>query len=62
MVVGDGREDEKVFRWANWLGEKQVKDVTTVSLGSRSTDATATVTQGVSGKSELGSIPKWSSN
>ncbi|KAL6862520.1 Trehalose-6-P synthase/phosphatase complex subunit [Amphichorda felina] len=49
MVVGDGREDEKVFRWANWLGEKQVKDVTTVSLGSRSTDATATVTQGVSG-------------
>ena len=50
LVVGDGREDEKVFKWANYLGQDQVKDVVTVSLGSRSTEATATVTQGVSGK------------
>ncbi|KAL2260899.1 hypothetical protein VTK26DRAFT_4970 [Humicola hyalothermophila] len=50
MVVGDGREDEKVFKWANTLGEEGVvKDVVTVSLGSRNTEATATLTQGVSG-------------
>jgi trehalose 6-phosphate synthase/phosphatase len=50
MVVGDGRDDEKVFRWANILGdEKVVKDVVTVSLGNRNTEATATLTQGVSG-------------
>ncbi|KFH48637.1 putative alpha,alpha-trehalose-phosphate synthase [UDP-forming] 106 kDa subunit-like protein [Hapsidospora chrysogenum ATCC 11550] len=49
MVVGDGREDEKVFKWANWLGKEKVKEVTTVSVGSRSTEATATVTHGVSG-------------
>ncbi|TPX18339.1 uncharacterized protein E0L32_011750 [Thyridium curvatum] len=51
MVVGDGREDEKVFKWANGLGEdKVVKDVVTVSLSSRNTEAGATLTQGVSGK------------
>lgn len=49
MVVGDGREDEKVFKWANYLGEKTVQHAVTVNLGSRSTEATATVTQGVSG-------------
>jgi trehalose 6-phosphate synthase complex regulatory subunit len=50
MVVGDGREDEKVFKWANGLGdEKVVKEVVTVSLGTRNTEATATLTQGVSG-------------
>jgi trehalose 6-phosphate synthase/phosphatase len=52
MVIGDGREDEKVFKWANKLDkEKLVRDVVTVSLGSRSTEAGATLTQGVSGKS-----------
>lgn len=50
MVVGDGREDEKVFKWANRLGESAIKDVVTVSLGSRSTEAATTLTQGVSGK------------
>jgi trehalose 6-phosphate synthase complex regulatory subunit len=51
MVVGDGREDEKVFRWANNLhSESAVKDVVTVSLGNRNTEASATLTQGVSGK------------
>jgi trehalose 6-phosphate synthase/phosphatase len=51
MVVGDGREDEKVFRWANGLSEGgAVKEVVTVSLGSRNTEATATLTQGVSGE------------
>jgi trehalose-phosphatase len=52
MVVGDGREDEKVFKWANTLGEEgSVKDVITVSLGNRNTEAGATLTQGVSGTS-----------
>lgn len=50
MVVGDGREDEKVFKWANQLGESDtVKEVVTVSLGNRNTEAGATLTQGVSG-------------
>ncbi|EHK49789.1 uncharacterized protein TrAtP1_007623 [Trichoderma atroviride] len=50
MVVGDGREDEKVFKWANNLGnEAKIEHVVTVSLGSRSTEAAATLTQGVSG-------------
>lgn len=52
MVVGDGRDDEKVFKWANTLGEEDVvKDVVTVSVGKRgNTEATATLTQGVSGE------------
>ena len=59
MVVGDGREDEKVFKWANQLSTSgKVKDVTTVSLGTRSTEAAATVTQGVSGKLDNITIPK----
>jgi trehalose 6-phosphate synthase complex regulatory subunit len=51
MVIGEGREDEKVFKWANKLStDKAVKEVVTVSLGSRNTEATATLTQGVSGE------------
>ena len=50
MVIGDGREDEKVFKWANTLGDQGVvKEVVTVSLGTRNTEAAATLTQGVSG-------------
>lgn len=50
MVVGDGRDDEKVFKWANTLGdEKMIKEVVTVSLGNRNTEASTTLTQGVSG-------------
>jgi len=50
MVAGDGRDDEVIFRWANGLGKTdEVKNVTTVSLGSRNTEATATLTQGVTG-------------
>ncbi|RBR21389.1 uncharacterized protein FIESC28_04926 [Fusarium coffeatum] len=50
MVIGDGREDEKVFKWANRLQDDgSVKNVVTVSLGNRNTEATATLTQGVSG-------------
>ncbi|KAK0751846.1 family 20 glycosyltransferase [Schizothecium vesticola] len=50
MVVGDGREDEKVFKWANALGDDGiVKETVTVSLGTRNTEAKATLTQGVSG-------------
>ncbi|RDL36908.1 uncharacterized protein BP5553_06260 [Venustampulla echinocandica] len=50
MVVGDGRDDEVIFRWANDL-QKQlaVADVTTVSLSSRNTEAGYTLTQGVTG-------------
>lgn len=52
MVVGDGRDDEVIFRWANELGkDKTVENVTTVSLGSRNTEAGCTLTQGVTGKS-----------
>ena len=51
MVVGDGRDDEVIFRWANELGkDKTVANVTTVSLGSRNTEARCTLTQGVTGK------------
>lgn len=54
MVVGDGRDDEVIFRWANDLKEKKViKNVTTVSLGSRNTEATTTLTQGVTGELPL---------
>lgn len=54
MVVGDGRDDEVIFRWANELGkDKTVKNVTTVSLGSRNTEAACTLTQGVTGRSSV---------
>lgn len=50
MVAGDGRDDEVIFRWANELErDKTVKHVTTVSLGSRNTEAGCTLTQGVTG-------------
>ena len=51
MVAGDGRDDECIFRWANDLSkDKAVKNVTTVSLGNRNTEAGTTITQGVTGK------------
>jgi trehalose-6-phosphatase len=51
MVVGDGRDDEVIFRWANELGNNRtIEHVTTVSLGSRNTEAGCTLTQGVTGK------------
>jgi hypothetical protein len=50
MVVGDGRDDEVIFRWANDLDkDSTVANVTTVSLGSRNTEAGYTLTQGVTG-------------
>ncbi|KAJ5675782.1 hypothetical protein N7462_008679 [Penicillium macrosclerotiorum] len=50
LVVGDNREDEPVFRWANKLQKaKAVEYAMTVTLGSRSTEANATITQGVTG-------------
>jgi trehalose-phosphatase len=50
MVVGDGRDDEVIFRWANEISRsKKVQNVTTVSLGSRNTEAGYTLTQGVTG-------------
>lgn len=51
FVVGDGRDDEPVFRWANKLEKSKAVDyASTVTLGSRSTEAKATLTQGVTGK------------
>ncbi|KAF2083858.1 glycosyltransferase family 20 protein [Saccharata proteae CBS 121410] len=50
LVAGDDREDEPIFRWANKLGhEGIIKDVTTVSVGKRNTEAVATLTQGTTG-------------
>ncbi|KAF2099202.1 alpha,alpha-trehalose phosphate synthase-like protein subunit [Rhizodiscina lignyota] len=50
MVAGDDREDEVIFRWANGLQkEGLVKEVITVSVGKRNTEALATLTQGTSG-------------
>jgi len=51
MVAGDSREDEAIYQWANQLGRDGiVRDVTTVSVSSRNTEAMATLTQGVTGK------------
>ena len=51
LVIGDGRDDEVAFRWANKLGEKrQIANLLTVTLGSKNTEAMATLTQGVTGK------------
>ncbi|KAJ5178077.1 Trehalose-phosphatase [Penicillium coprophilum] len=50
LVIGDNREDEPVFRWANKLqSAKAINYAMTVTLGSRSTEAKATLTQGVTG-------------
>ncbi|KAK6334100.1 hypothetical protein TWF696_002602 [Orbilia brochopaga] len=50
FVAGDDREDEVLFRWANeYAAEKEVAHVTTVCVGTRNTEATATLTQGVTG-------------
>lgn len=58
MVIGDGREDEKVFRWANTFKlTKTVRYPITVSVGTRNTEASATLTQGVSGKSTRRIVP-----
>jgi trehalose 6-phosphate synthase/phosphatase len=50
MVVGDDREDEVVFRWANGLAKQgELRDVFTVSVGKRNTEAQAALTQGSTG-------------
>ena len=61
MVIGDSREDECVFEWAQKLGKKDVRDVVTVQLGRMSTTASATLTQGVTG-TELLSMSFYSAN
>ena len=43
------REDEYVFNWAHSLKEKGVPAITTVSVGQRNTEASATLTQGTTG-------------
>ncbi|TKA63780.1 hypothetical protein B0A49_11248, partial [Cryomyces minteri] len=50
LVAGDDREDEVIFRWANKLRTSgAIKNVTTVSVGKRNTEASATLTQGTTG-------------
>ncbi|KAK5112919.1 hypothetical protein LTR62_003741 [Meristemomyces frigidus] len=50
LVAGDDREDEVIFQWANDLGSTgTIKDVFTVSVGTRNTMAMATITQGSTG-------------
>ena len=49
LAIGDGREDEPVFHWANALASSK-EYVMTVTLGSRSTEAKATLKQGVTGE------------
>lgn len=52
LVIGDSREDEYVFNWAHKLEKAgKIKEVVTITLGARSTEASATLTQGVTGKS-----------
>jgi trehalose-phosphatase len=51
FVVGDSREDEYVFNWAH--KQKGIRDVVTVTLGARNTEASATLTQGVTGTYEV---------
>lgn len=52
FVAGDDREDEVIFRWANNLATtNEIRNVTTVTVGKRNTEAMATLTQGTSGKS-----------
>ena len=53
MVIGDSREDECVFEWAQKLGKKDVRDVVTVQLRRMSTTASTTLTQGVTGKQKI---------
>lgn len=50
LVAGDDREDEVVFHWANKLAKHgAIRDVFTVSVGNRNTEAHATITQGSTG-------------
>jgi len=52
MVAGDDRQDEAVFRWANGLGKLgQVKEVVSVCVGKRNTEAGCTLSQGSTGMS-----------
>ncbi len=54
LVAGNDREDEVIFRWANKLAATNViRNVTTVTVGKRNTEAMATLTQGTSGKLSL---------
>ncbi|KAK2750147.1 hypothetical protein FQN57_004643 [Myotisia sp. PD_48] len=50
LIIGDGRDDEVVFRWANQLSETHaIENLTTVTLGLKNTEAMATLAQGVAG-------------
>ncbi|KAF7159365.1 hypothetical protein CNMCM5623_004679 [Aspergillus felis] len=49
FVAGGSRGDEALFRWANRLhGEDKIPEVTTVTVGSHATEATAVLPTGMS--------------
>ncbi|KAF7115300.1 hypothetical protein CNMCM5793_001936 [Aspergillus hiratsukae] len=49
FVAGGSRGDEALFRWANRLhGEDRIPNVTTVTVGSHATEATAVLPTGMS--------------
>lgn len=49
FVAGGSRGDEALFRWANRLqGENKILEVTTVTVGSHATEATAVLPTGMS--------------
>lgn len=49
LVAGDGRDDEPLFEWAGeWAKDPEVRNVTTIRVGTGHTHANATVT-GVAG-------------
>lgn len=47
MVAGNDRDDEVIFKYANYLGQfGMTRDVFTVSVGKRNTEAQASLPQG----------------
>lgn len=52
LVIGDSREDEYVFDWAQKMTTAEsYQEVITVTVGQRNTAASAAVPQGIAGKS-----------
>jgi hypothetical protein len=54
LVVGDDGEDEAIYRWARgWERERVSRDVVTVTVSARNTEAKKILSQGVVGEFEL---------
>lgn len=50
LVIGCTRDDECIFEWAHDMKKKGIRDVVTVTLSDKNTQASATLTPGVHGK------------